>query len=300
MTDKEIEQYIKDVLEKNYTLLKTVAGHGLTEDVKNNALQQVLYYFQKCGDIARKVTDTEVKLTLSNLTTSSEEKRPFAIEGVVDIVSEKDNTWMYDLKTDSLDHIESNMNRYEAQLNVYAYIYQELQKKELKGTAIISTVLPIELQDAIADGDTEKIDRLLVKWQPIKEIKNFSQENVKATIREFGETVDKIETNQFSPPSVERLGEKLGKVPDGTKGRKRDYRRTFARRTCANCDARYSCASYKAYQKSIAKKEDFKDRGYYDVYDNNAEREMALSVNTDLSVLGDVLDLKDLQTDGSS
>src|SRR5258706_1054698 len=45
---------------------------------------------------------------------------------------------------------------------------------------------------------------------------------------------DLIEENQFSPPKVRRLKEKVGD-------------QLFVTRVCRNCDARSSCASYREY-----------------------------------------------------
>jgi hypothetical protein len=286
MTEAEIKQHIAEVFEQNYNILKTEAGHGLTEDVKQNALEQVFLYYKKCKEIAERVTDTEVKLTLANQKTNSKKKpKTFAIEGIVDIVSENGKTWMYDLKTDSLDHIESNMRRYEAQLNVYTHIYQELRKQELEGTAIISTAVPMELKAAIESKDQKRIDAEMEKWHPVLPMKDFSQESIQATIEEFKDTVDKIETNQFSPPPVTRLGEKLSD---------KYYGRTFARRTCGNCDARYSCKSYQEYTgKGSKKRKDFEDRRFYDVYDSEEDKEAAATFNTVISVLGEDIDFKD-------
>ncbi|PGD46868.1 hypothetical protein COM36_32930, partial [Bacillus toyonensis] len=54
-------------------------------------------------------------------------------------------------------------------------------------------------------------------------------------INEFGTTVDRIEEQQFHPPSVEELEKKKRK------------NKTFAQHVCDNCDGRFSCPSFKNY-----------------------------------------------------
>ena len=98
-------------------LKRTVAN---TEDGKQLALTQVLYYFTKMREVAMRVTDTEVKLTLPNQKTSK--GRSFTIEGIVDIVRDDNETWMYDIKTHDTDYIESNKELYEKQLNVFNFL----------------------------------------------------------------------------------------------------------------------------------------------------------------------------------
>ena len=62
--DYEVIEKIREYFEENYELLRLEGGHAVTEDIKQLALTQVLYYFTKMKDVANKVTDTEVKLTL--------------------------------------------------------------------------------------------------------------------------------------------------------------------------------------------------------------------------------------------
>src|SRR5690606_3785778 len=119
-------------------------------------LEQVLYYYRKMSSVAEKVTDTEVKLTLPDQTTP--EGRRFTIEGVVDIVREDDEIWMYDIKTHDPDYITGNKQYYEKQLNVYAHIYENLRGNKLDHTAIISTAFPSNVKAAIASRDEKRIE----------------------------------------------------------------------------------------------------------------------------------------------
>jgi hypothetical protein len=142
---------------------------------------------------------------------------------------------MYDIKTHNADTVKANYEIYANQLNIYAYIWQELRGEKLDNTAIIATQLPDNVRDAIELGDEKKLHYELSKWEPLIPIP-FSQENVEQTINDFKDTVDNIEEGVFSPASLMKLKEK---VP-GTRSR-------FATRICRNCDARFSCTSYRQY-----------------------------------------------------
>ena len=50
---------------------------------------------------------------------------------MVDIVREHDRTTMYDIKTHDPEFIEANKDFYQQQLNVYAYIWQNLRAQGL-------------------------------------------------------------------------------------------------------------------------------------------------------------------------
>ena len=235
----KIEEKIRELFEQNYQLLRLEGGHALTEDIKEQALEQVLLYWHKLKDIALKVTDAEVRLSLPNQTTP--QGRTFSIEGVVDIVREGDVTHMYDVKTHDMDYIKENIELYEEQLNVYAYVWQELRKNMLDLTAVISTSLPKNVKTALRSGDDTQIQRAITAWEPVIPIK-LDHDKVKHTIKEFGATVDCIEDGKFHPPSPADLLKKVA----GTK-------QTFATNVCRNCDGRFSCAAYREYARGSTK-----------------------------------------------
>ena len=105
-----IEEKIRELFEQNYQLLRLDGGHALTEDVKDLALNQVILYWRKLKDVAKKVTDAEVRLSLPNQTTPK--GKAFSIDGVVDIVREGNVTQMYDIKTHDLDYVHQNKELY--------------------------------------------------------------------------------------------------------------------------------------------------------------------------------------------
>lgn len=257
MPEKDlVEEKIKDLFEENFELLRLESGHSITDSVKTEALNQILFYWRKLKDVAEKVTDTEVKLTLPNLKTPK--GRNFTIEGIVDIVREDEEVWMYDIKTHDPDYIVSNLDFYEKQLNIYSYIWEHLRGNELNHTAIISTAYPQTLKQAMLQNDQNKILNEVDKWDPVIEIPH-DLKNVDETIDDFGKIVDKIEDGEFNPPDIRFL-----KTPvTGTKS-------LFATRVCRNCDARYSCGSFREYAMESKSKSNYKK--YFKEYINESEQ----------------------------
>lgn len=233
MTSKEIEDRITEMFEQNYEMLKLEGGHSLTLDTKKSALMQVLFYYRKLKLLAENVTETEVKLTLPEQLTP--DGRKFSIEGIVDIVCKENEVRMYDIKTHDPDYIEANKQLYEKQLNVYAHIYQNLRGNKLDHTSVISTAFPENLKNAIVSEDENKIEEELVKWKPIIDIP-FDENKVQETIQDFALVVDKIEKKCFTPPSAKTLKSKIEATNT-----------IFATRICSNCDARFSCESFREY-----------------------------------------------------
>ena len=225
------EEKIKQFFEENFNSLKESSGHTISRNLKEQALQQVLCYWRKNKEIILKITRSEVKLSLPEQKTPNK-KIPYTIEGVVDIVQEGKETWLYDLKTHPIERITSQPQNYKEQLNIYGYIWQNLQGNELDNTAIISTPLPDELQRAIKNDDEKAIERLMDKWEPVIPF-GYNEDEVADIIEKFGQTVEKIENAEFEAPPVEVLHEK--KV--GMSG-------SFGTSVCRNCDVRFSCRSY--------------------------------------------------------
>ncbi|MBD1877009.1 PD-(D/E)XK nuclease family protein [Nodosilinea sp. FACHB-131] len=238
MTEQEIESAIAEMFEQNYELLQAEGGHSLTQDTKRAALQQVLLYWRKMRDVAERVTETEVKLTLPEQQTPK--GRKYSIHGVVDIVQEDERTVMYDIKTHDAEYVESNISDYEKQLNIYAHIWQNLRGHPLDQTAIIATAYPKEVKQALNAEDDVALEAALDQWEPLVNIP-FDQQHVDDVISDFGDVVDAIEDRQFTPPSATHLGRQYK-----TKGRER----RFATQICSNCDGRFSCSSYRAYTQS--------------------------------------------------
>jgi len=112
-----IEDKIKEFLDIHFDLLKTESGSSVTENVKQAALMQVLLYWRRLKHVAKNVTETEVKLSLPNQSTS--QKRKYGIDAVVDIVQTDQETIMYDFSTLSpLDFEELVRDLLQASRNI--------------------------------------------------------------------------------------------------------------------------------------------------------------------------------------
>lgn len=231
--DMPIEEFLKQAFEDNYQALRMEEGRALAPGLLDDARRQVLLYWQKLADVAQTITSTEVRLALPNQTSPA--GRPFSIEGVVDIVRETDYTVMYDLKTLDAAYVRDHAEWFEGQLNVYAHIWQNLRGEALRQTAIIATALPRIVVEALAGGDLDQLAWALAQWTPVVPM-TFRLERVGETIRDFGAIVDAIEERRFSPRTPEELNERGGTV-----------RVRFATDVCNECDARFSCASYRAW-----------------------------------------------------
>ncbi len=229
----EMEEWIEDHYNTNYERMRLEGGHALSPEIKRTGLWQIIMYFRKMREVAETVTETEVKLTLPEQVSPKGNK--FTIEGVVDIIREKNSTTMYDIKTHDADYVKANKDDYLDQLNVYTHIWQNLRNERLDGTAIIATQFPRTLKKAIDADDEDRLEREMDKWDPVIPIP-FSQQKVEDTINKFACVVDKIENREFQPPSLAELQERI----KGTKQR-------FATRVCRNCDARFSCEAYREY-----------------------------------------------------
>jgi hypothetical protein len=269
MSFAEIEEWVRETFEKNYERLRLDGGHALNPDVKNIALEQVLAYYRKLTEIAESVTDTEVRLTLPEQVTPA--GRKYTIEGVVDIVSDDERTVMYDIKTHEADYVRKHADAYEKQLNVYAYIWQQIRGKRLDQTAIIATAFPDRVREAIRSRNNAVIERELSAWNPLVDIP-LDHEKVNGTIEEFGAVVDLIESKNFSPPRVEFLTAEVGAT-----------RQKFGTRICRNCDARFSCSPFRNFVITTNARTGLDFARYFADFGSDDDRAARISVTLDVA-----------------
>jgi hypothetical protein len=279
MTQQEIESRLKEIFELNYEYIRLEGGVPFTQEIKDQAWQQILYYYRKLNDIATKVTETEVKLTLPNL--KSPDERRYSIEGIVDIVREEDEVWMYDIKTHDADYIRANKDYYSQQLNVYSYIWEKIRGNQLDHTAVISTMLPDGLKDAILKDDEKRKKIAFENWQPVIELER-SNEKISATIDDFGKVVDQIENKSFAPPSPGHLETRI----EGTT-------RKFATQVCRNCDARFSCSSFREYARKGQIRGKFNFSKYLEDLAEPMEQEEWTNSNLDLNRINEQPEITD-------
>jgi len=269
VSDEEITELIHTFFDDNFDALRLEAGYRLSPDAKEIALQQVLLYWRRLKDIATTVTDTEVRLNLPDQTTPA--GRTFGIEGVVDIVRDNDRTIMYDIKTHEASFIRANLEPYEKQLNVYAYIWHHLRGQPLDETAVISTDFPESIREALITSNEAKLARELDQWDPVVQVP-FDLDRVQTTIQDFGNVVDKIEEGHYAPPPVSKLQAPL---PGG--------RSPFGREICRNCDARFSCSSYRTYALGTTSRSTADFRRYYTDYGTDLERDERAVLSLDIA-----------------
>jgi hypothetical protein len=270
LTNLDVEKFILEAFEQNFELLKLESGHSLAADVKATALNQALLYWLKLKDIATRVTETEVHLNLPGQKTAR--GRKFGIEGVVDIVREDDRTVMYDIKTHDADQVRDHLEGYEHQLNIYAFIWQTLRGLPLDDIAVIATAYPDSLRDALANPDPERIKFELDHWDPLVEIE-LNPQHVDAIIADFGRVVDCIENGEFEPASMEKLNSRYGSKNS-----------LFATNVCRNCDARFSCESYRTYSAGSTRVFDNFFRQYLNDYGTDLDQQEHLSSGLATSV----------------
>ncbi|MGM9987308.1 MAG: PD-(D/E)XK nuclease family protein [Bacillaceae bacterium] len=260
MNNEEMLRFIEEVFEENYELLRLEGGHSLPPHVKKLALEQVRQYWKKLKNLAENVSDTEVRLTLPQQKTPM--GRSYTIQGVVDVVKEDDKTVMYDIKTHDVDFVRCNKKDYEGQLNIYAHIWQSIRGQQLDGTSIIAIgeteAIRKAKQRASQANNQQILEEAIAEWNPEVDIQ-LESEQVEAYLNSFGTVVDMIEGFKFNPPPIETLHSKI------------QDKKTFAVHVCRNCDARFSCESYKEYAFSSSRaKNNF--LAFYDDYGTQQER----------------------------
>jgi hypothetical protein len=227
MSINTIKQLFDDVHES----LQAESGYGLDAQTRDDAWRQVQLYWEKLQkQVAGRVTETEVPLTLMN--NESPGKRKFTIHGVVDVVQEQDKIVLYDIKSHDYHRLHDNIESYGPQLQVYAYIWSELRGQKVDETCIINTDPPPSVKAIVDMANMTDAERdAFERWNPVIPITNFSEELVQATIAKFGMVVDAIEEHKFNPPDMRELERKRQRLPVPL--------------MCAKCDVRFSCMSFR-------------------------------------------------------
>lgn len=241
MTDEEVEVFLDDVFEANYQRLRrTVGGYALSADTLAAARSQAILYWRRLAELARSVTDTEVRLVLPEQ--QSPGGVPYTLEGIVDLVRAGGRTTMYDLKT--FLSVEADIDPPDLedqfdQLKLYAYIWTHLREQPLHEVALIGTRPPRSVQrawTATGPGASVRLQRALAAWNPVI-ARPVDAEGVDEVIDCFGQVVDAIEAGRFAAPPVEQL-----EAPRQEGGQ------PFGDVACLDCDARFGCSSYRQFQ----------------------------------------------------
>ena len=239
MNSKEIEDFIKLRLDENLKLMQAETGQRVNRSVVIAAQRQALAYWHTMRLVAEKITETEVKLSLPECETPK--GRTFTIEGVVDIIQEDSGMSIYDIKTMPRDYVINNKEKFEMQLNVYAHILGGLKGLKVEKAAVIATAPDDQLKRSFnkIDLPTEKLIEMMNSMNPFVDIP-LNENSIADTIEKFGRVVDLIQDGQFKPQPLDHLQRK-----DSVKGGKS---RQFGTDVCRNCDARFSCSSYRSFR----------------------------------------------------
>lgn len=241
MTDDEVEVFLDDAFEANYQRLRrTVGGYALSSESRAAARAQAILYWRRLVELARSVTDTEVRLVLPEQ--QSPGGVPYTLEGIVDLVRAGGRTIMYDLKTFLM--VEPGVEPPDLddqfdQLKLYAYIWTHLREQPLHEVALIGTRPPRDVHrawHATGPGAPARLRQALAAWDPVI-AREVQAEGVDAVIARFGEAVDAIESGCFAPPPVEQLEEP-----------RQEGGEPFGDVVCVDCDARFGCPSYRRFQ----------------------------------------------------
>lgn len=231
LTLQEVLQFFVDT----YESIQAENGYGLGPDALADAQRQVLLYWLKLREeVAKRVTETEVPLTLMNQKTPKGSK--YSIHGVVDVVEDRDQVTLYDIKSHDFESIHEDRDRYAPQLEVYAHIWTQLRGKAVHQTCIIATDPPKKVKRiASVERMTPTEQQAFADWQPVVTI-DFNQNRMQETIAHFGEIIDLIEARQFAPPTVARLQQM--------------WQDRGINMICAKCDARFSCDAYRSFTRA--------------------------------------------------
>jgi hypothetical protein len=121
------------------------------------------------------------------------------------------------------------------------------------------------MKDALAMQNEEEILRELEAWDPIVGIE-VDPTHVENIIRDFGRAVDCIENGEFAPAPIEVLKSQFGK-----------HNALFGTSVCRNCDARFSCDSYRSYATGSRAPKETAFKKYLDDYGTELDQQDWLS-----------------------
>lgn len=146
-----------------------------------------------------------------------------------------------------------------------------MRGQPLDQTAIIATAFPDTVKDALRKKNEVAIQKQMDLWNPLVEMP-LRQEKVQDTITEFGTTVDAIESKKFKLPKVEVLKEEVGTT-----------RQKFGTRVCRNCDARFSCTSYRNFVISTNARTGLDFKTYFADFGSDDEKAETVSLTLDVA-----------------
>ena len=171
--DRVCEETIEEWFKLNYQSMQEMTGYYLTEEQRENALQQVIRYFHHRKDELGKVwrAEEEINLVLPE----------YILQGVIDLIEGKDDTVeIVDYKTGPKPNIEGHPERvehYRKQLEIYAYLIEKRYGKKVSRMHLYYT----NCQDG----------KPMISFE-------WSREAIDNTISEITETINSIEQKKFT------------------------------------------------------------------------------------------------------
>lgn len=170
--DRVSEETIEDWFDFNYQSMQEQTGYYLTDEQRENALQQVLRYYHHRKDELGKVwrAEEEINLVLPD----------YILQGVIDLIEgQGDTVEIVDYKTGPKPDIEGHPERvehYRKQLEIYAYLVEKRYGKKVSRMHLYYTNC--------------RNDNPLVTFA-------YSISAIDSTIDELSETIRNIENKQF-------------------------------------------------------------------------------------------------------
>ena len=164
---------IKEWFRLNYNDMKDKTGYYLTDEQQENALSQVIRYYNYRKNELGKVwkAEEEINLVLPD----------YILKGIIDLIESGDNTVeIVDYKTGvkpDAENYPERVEHYRKQLEVYAYLIEQRYGKKVSRMHLYYT-------STLSGNPIISFDR-----------KNESIEN---TIKEISDTIKKIESRSFN------------------------------------------------------------------------------------------------------
>ena len=171
--DRVDENAIEDWFMFNYQGMQEETGYALTDEQRENALQQVIRYFRHRKDELGRVwkAEEEINLVLPE----------YILQGVIDLVEgEGDTVEIVDYKTGPKPDITGHPERvehYRKQLEIYAYLIEKRYGKKVSRMHLYYT------------STTNGNPMISFDW---------SREAIDKTVEEISQTVKNIEGKQFA------------------------------------------------------------------------------------------------------
>lgn len=166
------ESTITEWFELNYRRMQKETGYLLKDEQRENAMQQVLRYYQRRKDDLGKVwkAEEEIILVLPD----------YILKGVIDLIEgEGDTVEIVDYKTGPKPDIEkysSSVEHYRKQLEVYAYLVEKRYGKKVSRMHLYYT--------SVLDGNP----LISFKWK---------RESIDETVTQLSDTIRKIENRYY-------------------------------------------------------------------------------------------------------